>query len=450
MPTATEEDWSVIARRMARVPEAYARLPGDASRRARAAGCSSAPRQVRTVVGQLDEWLAGPYFAGFVAGRPGVAARRARPRPRAPPTRPSPRCATSCATSTRRATEGTPDAVGRERYAARGPPLDRLGPRAGQGLEEAYAWGWSEHRRILAEQRIEAEKVLPGRDPDGGACAGSATHGPAVEGVEEIRERLQAMMDEAIAALDGTHFDLAEPVRRVEAMIAPPGSAAAPYYTRPAQDFSRPGPHLAADAGPDPLPALGPGLDLVPRGRSRPPPAAGAVGLRLGGPVDLPDVAGLGQRQRRGLGAVRRAADGRAGLLHRPGRAARLPGRAAAALGAGGHRHRHAPGAADPGRRRGLAGRAPRASRGRRSWRGRSSARTPAPTSPSSTASWSATSASPGRRSATSWASGPGWRAGRRRGRPAAPTSTSRPGTWPRCRRARSASTTSPPSSRGC
>jgi uncharacterized protein (DUF885 family) len=66
-------------------------------------------------------------------------------------------------------------------------------------------------------------------------------HGPAVEGVEAIRERLQAMMDEAIDALDGTHFDLAEPVRRVEAMIAPPGSAAAPYYTRPAQDFSRPG-----------------------------------------------------------------------------------------------------------------------------------------------------------------------------------------------------------------
>jgi uncharacterized protein (DUF885 family) len=66
-------------------------------------------------------------------------------------------------------------------------------------------------------------------------------HGPAVDGVEAIRERLQAMMDEAIAALDGVHFDLAEPVRRVEAMIAPPGSAAAPYYTRPAQDFSRPG-----------------------------------------------------------------------------------------------------------------------------------------------------------------------------------------------------------------
>ena len=66
-------------------------------------------------------------------------------------------------------------------------------------------------------------------------------NGPAVEGVEEVRARLQQMMDDAIVALDGTHFDLAEPVRHVEAHIAPPGSAAAPYYTRPAQDFSRPG-----------------------------------------------------------------------------------------------------------------------------------------------------------------------------------------------------------------
>lgn len=65
--------------------------------------------------------------------------------------------------------------------------------------------------------------------------------GEAVEGVEAIRLRLQQMMDDAIADLDGTHFDLAEPIRRVEAMIAPAGSAAAPYYSRPSLDFSRPG-----------------------------------------------------------------------------------------------------------------------------------------------------------------------------------------------------------------
>ena len=225
------------------------------------------------------------------------------------------------------------------------------------------------------------------RRPRWRPCAGSALNGPAVEGVEAIRERLQAMMDDAIAALDGTHFDLAEPVRRVEAMIAPPGSAAAPYYTRPAQDFSRPGRTW--------LPTLGrtrfPLWDLVSIWYHE-----GVPGHHLqlaqwayvsAAAVDVPDVAGLGRRQRRGLGALRRAADGRARLLHRPRRAAGLPGRAAAAVGAGGHRHRHAPGAADPGRRRGRARRPPRASRGRRTSRGRSSARTPAPTSPSSTAS---------------------------------------------------------------
>ncbi len=49
------------------------------------------------------------------------------------------------------------------------------------------------------------------------------------------------MLDQAVADLDGTHFDLAEPIRTVEARIAPPGSAAAPYYTQPAQGFTRPG-----------------------------------------------------------------------------------------------------------------------------------------------------------------------------------------------------------------
>jgi uncharacterized protein (DUF885 family) len=52
---------------------------------------------------------------------------------------------------------------------------------------------------------------------------------------------LQELMDRAVAELDGTHFAIEGPVRRVEAMIAPVGSAAAPYYTRPSLDFARPG-----------------------------------------------------------------------------------------------------------------------------------------------------------------------------------------------------------------
>ncbi|SDY38239.1 Uncharacterized conserved protein, DUF885 familyt [Geodermatophilus africanus] len=238
MPTAADDDWAVVARRMARVPEAYRGFRTSLEEGARR-GLLVAPRQVSTVVEQLGEWLAGPFFGGFAAGGPdairGELAAAAQ-------------AADGAVAEVRDflrdvylpQAEGTPDAVGRDRYAlaARRWTGSDLG--AGNGLEEAYAWGWAEHRRILAEQRTEAERVVPGATPME-AMRWLDVHGPAVDGVEAIRKRLQTMMDDAIAALDGVHFDLAEPVRRVEAMIAPPGSAAAPYYTRPAQDFSRPG-----------------------------------------------------------------------------------------------------------------------------------------------------------------------------------------------------------------
>ena len=69
MPTGTPDDWAVLGRRLARVPDAYrgylATLAEGASR-----GLFAAPRQVTTVVGQLDEWLAGPFFASLVAAGP--------------------------------------------------------------------------------------------------------------------------------------------------------------------------------------------------------------------------------------------------------------------------------------------------------------------------------------------------------------------------------------------
>jgi uncharacterized protein (DUF885 family) len=238
MPTATDEDWAVVGRRMARVPEAYQGFRESLEEGARQ-GLFVAPRQVHTVVGQLDEWLAGPYYATFVATGP-ESLRPDLDRAAAAADRAVAEIRDYLRDVYAPRTEGTPDAVGRERYAVAARRWTGSDLGAGRGLEEAYEWGWSEHRRILAEQRLEAEKLVPGSTPTE-AMRWLGVNGPAVEGVEAIRERLQAMMDEAIEALDGTHFDLAEPVRVVEAMIAPPGSAAAPYYTRPAQDFSRPG-----------------------------------------------------------------------------------------------------------------------------------------------------------------------------------------------------------------
>ena len=242
MPTATEADWAVVARRMSRVGESfagYAESLREGSRR----GLHAAPLQVRTLVGQLEEWLAAAggtgWFAGFVGDAPGdlpqalraeldVAARAAAAA--------TAQLRTFLAAEYLPRAEGTPDPVGRERYLV----TSRGSTGSDLDLEEAYAWGWAEYRRLDAEMRAEADRVLPGSTPVE-AMQHLDVEGEAVEGVEDIRQRLQQMMDDAIADLDGTHFDLADPVRTVEARIAPPGSAAAPYYTRPSLDFSRPG-----------------------------------------------------------------------------------------------------------------------------------------------------------------------------------------------------------------
>ncbi|MER5515379.1 DUF885 domain-containing protein [Streptomyces sp. NPDC002763] len=238
-PTATEEDWAAVAERLRAVPaalEGYRQSLELGLERKLHAG----PRATATFVGQLGEWAdtgdGRGWFEQFAASGP--EALRAELDEAA-------RAATQGVAALREwmrdvyapAIEGAPDVVGRERYARwvryfNGTDLD---------LDEAYAYGWSEYHRLLGEMRTEAEKILPGAATPWVALAHLDEHGTHIEGVDEVQRWLQSVMDEAIEKLDGTHFDLAERVRRVESRIAPPGSAAAPYYTPPSDDFSRPG-----------------------------------------------------------------------------------------------------------------------------------------------------------------------------------------------------------------
>ncbi|WP_059006708.1 DUF885 domain-containing protein [Streptomyces specialis] len=237
MPTDTDDEWASIARRLRAVPDALAGYRASLAE-GLARSLPAGPRQVATVVEQLGEWIGagdGGWFAGFVAQGP--EARRAELDAAA-------RAATGAVADLRDwlrreyapGIEGAPEIVGRERYARwvrywNGTDLD---------LDEAYAYGWAEFHRLRGEMRSEAEKILPGASP-WEALRHLDSEGEAVEGVEEVRRWLQRLMDEAIEALDGTHFELADRVKRVESMIAPAGSAAAPYYTGPSLDFSRPG-----------------------------------------------------------------------------------------------------------------------------------------------------------------------------------------------------------------
>jgi len=234
MASDTEQDWSNIRGRLAAVPVAYAGYTATL-REGLHQGLYAGPRQVATAIEQLTAWLDAGYFPGLVADgptdlRPGLDAA-------------ADEAINACVAlreflreSYAPAAADEPDTVGRERYARcaqqwTGSEVD---------LDAAYAWAWEEFGRIDVDIRAEAQNVKPGATP-AEAMALLNTDGDAVQGVEAIRERLQSMMDTAIAELDGTHFDLADEIKQVQAMIAPEGSAAAPYYSPPALDFSRPG-----------------------------------------------------------------------------------------------------------------------------------------------------------------------------------------------------------------
>lgn len=239
-PAETEDDWAAIARRLRAVPEALAGYR-ESLELGLERGLHAGPRATATFVGQLTTWAGqdadadGDFFGGFAAAGP-EALREELDKAAAGATASVVELRDWMRDVYAPAVEGRPDTVGRERYARwaryyNGTDLD---------LDEAYAYGWAEYHRLLAEMKAEAAKICPGAGP-WEALKHLDEHGTHVEGVDEVRVWLQGLMDEAIENLDGTHFDLAERVKKVESMIAPAGGAAAPYYTNPSEDFSRPG-----------------------------------------------------------------------------------------------------------------------------------------------------------------------------------------------------------------
>ena len=245
LPTDTEQDWERLGRRLARFPLAVDQYLATLTEGI-ARGMLSGPRQVSTVIEQIREWLLpdpaadpaaqqGGWFGTLITPAPealraGLAAHAVAANEKLAELR------SWLAEVYTPAVAGTPDTVGRERYAR----WARQWTGADLDLDEAYGWAWTEFHQLDAAMRAEADKVLPGSTPME-AMRWLETDGPSVKGEEAIRAYLQGLMDQAIGDLQGVHFDLAEPVTRVESKIAPAGSAAAPYYTAPSLDFSRPG-----------------------------------------------------------------------------------------------------------------------------------------------------------------------------------------------------------------
>ncbi|RFS83891.1 DUF885 domain-containing protein [Actinomadura spongiicola] len=127
------------------------------------------------------------------------------------------------------------DALGEDRYT--------LGVRDFLGMEldlrETYVWGWEELARVKAEMAEAAGRVMPGEPLPAVVAALDADPAHRLKGADAFRGWIQELADRAIADLDGVHFDIPEPLRRIDCRIPPVESGI--YYLAPAEDLSRPG-----------------------------------------------------------------------------------------------------------------------------------------------------------------------------------------------------------------
>jgi len=128
------------------------------------------------------------------------------------------------------------DAVGRELYALHSRRF--LG--AVIDLDETYEWGIEELARMVAEQEAIAREIKPGATVEEAVAFLESDDSRKLHGVDALQKWMQATSDRAVEELGKTHFDIPEPIKRLECMIAPTNEGGI-YYTGPTDDFSRPG-----------------------------------------------------------------------------------------------------------------------------------------------------------------------------------------------------------------
>ncbi len=240
MDTTTVQGWSDVNARLAAVPRALEGYRQSLTRSADA-GRVSAKRQYRAVAKQTRSWTgqeggSGDFFASLVATADvsdALAAELSRNAARA-----------------REAfadfgrfleTDLLPrgrdrDAVGRDPYALE----SRVFLGAEIDLDETYAWGWQELHRLEQEMLKTAGQIVAGGAVSDAVATLDADPDRTVIGKEHFRTWMQALADRTITELADVHFDIPEPIRRIECRIAPTSDGGI-YYTGPSEDFSRPG-----------------------------------------------------------------------------------------------------------------------------------------------------------------------------------------------------------------
>ncbi|GAA2070287.1 DUF885 domain-containing protein [Microbacterium hatanonis] len=241
MPTSTVDDWSVVATRMRALPAAIEGYV-ETLKEGIAQGVVPARRQVVEVATQIARYTSDTGFFTEFAGDAAPESGQL-PASLARELADSANAARVAYDALGRFLTGElapvateKDAVGREVY----PLHSRRFLGATIDLDETYEWGVEELARMVAEQEAIANEILPGATVEEAVAFLENDPARKLHGTEELQQWMQVTSDRAVAELGATHFDIPEPIRRLECMIAPTREGGI-YYTGPTDDFSRPG-----------------------------------------------------------------------------------------------------------------------------------------------------------------------------------------------------------------
>lgn len=131
-------------------------------------------------------------------------------------------------------------AVGPEEYRVRLQQFTGLG----LDLQGVYEWGVGLLQRVVAEMNAVAARIQPDHvGPDRIRAAMQALDEDPhrqLHGRHELITWMEGVVDHAMDALSGTHFEITEPMRALECRIAPTADGGI-YYTPPSADMRRPG-----------------------------------------------------------------------------------------------------------------------------------------------------------------------------------------------------------------
>jgi uncharacterized protein (DUF885 family) len=237
MPTDTDDNWSDVASRLNGIPAA---LDGyvESLRLGIERGIVPAKRQVREVIAQARTTSdASGLFATMAAAGKGRSGGLDSDLDRG---------VSAAAEAYGKLADffenellpagGDKDAVGRDIYEVASKSF--LG--ATIDLDETYEWGIEELARMVAEQTSIANEIKAGASVEEAIAFLDEDPSRKLHGTDALQKWMQETSDSAIAELSKSHFDIPEPVKRLECMIAP-NQTGIIYYTGPTDDFSRPG-----------------------------------------------------------------------------------------------------------------------------------------------------------------------------------------------------------------